>query len=156
MRILALLVPRTSFDWIIIIASVLILFWGKRNYDELRSVKKELDRELSGDYFSRLDAIHFKEKDFSNYCSTHDVLAQLIPLFPLVGLLGTVWGLMQSVQAGDISQMMASLDTALSSTFFGLIASIALKFFDSFPAKLIRSVEIALDNFYWKYDKKNK
>lgn len=102
------------------------------------------------------DTVREFESQFNKATSLHDVLAQLIPVFPMLGILGTVAGLMLSVKAGDISSMMASLDTALSSTYWGLIAAIILKVIDSvFPAKIIRDVEIMLDDFDRKIDLAN-
>ncbi len=57
------------------------------------------------------------------------IFEQLIPIFPLLGILGTVAGLIQ--QLDDIEQMRNALTMSMSTTFWGLIAAIILKFFDA-------------------------
>lgn len=99
------------------------------------------------------DTIRKYERDFNKSCAWHNVFSQLIPIFPLMGILGTVAGLMLESNAADIEGMMASIDTALSSTFFGLIFAIILKFVDAvFPSRVIEDVEVMLDDYSKKLD----
>ena len=56
---------------------------------------------------------------------------QLIALLPLLGILGTVWGLMEGSGSPDISGLMSGLGTAMMTTFIGLSFSIVLKFIDA-------------------------
>ncbi len=99
------------------------------------------------------DTIRQYERDFNKACAWHSVFSQLIPIFPLMGILGTVAGLMLESKAVDIEGMMASIDTALSSTFVGLIFAILLKFIDAvFPARVIEDVEVMLDDYSKKLD----
>lgn len=97
------------------------------------------------------DTIRELQTDFNKTCSWHEAFAQLIPLFPLFGILGTVSGLILQLQSGDTSEMLKSLDIALGTTFWGLVFAIALKFIDAVgPARTINATEIILDD----YDKK--
>lgn len=99
------------------------------------------------------DTIRQYERDFNKACAWHNVLSQLIPIFPLMGILGTVAGLMLESNAVDLEGMMASIDTALSSTLFGLIFAILLKFVDAvFPSRIIEDVEVMLDDYSKKLD----
>ncbi|MBR1476449.1 MAG: MotA/TolQ/ExbB proton channel family protein [Lachnospiraceae bacterium] len=99
------------------------------------------------------DTIRQYERDFNKDCAMHNVFSQLIPVFPLMGILGTVAGLMLETNAADIEGMMASVDTALSSTFFGLVFAILLKIIDAvFPSKIIEDVEVMLDDYSKKID----
>ncbi len=99
------------------------------------------------------DTIRQYERDFNKDCAWHSVYAQLIPIFPLLGILGTVAGLMLEVSAADIEGMMASVYTALSSTFYGLIFAIFLKFIDAvFPSRVIEDVEVMLEDYSKKLD----
>ena len=99
------------------------------------------------------DTIRQYERDFNKACAWHSVFSQLIPIFPLMGILGTVAGLMLEANAVDLEGMMASIDTALSSTFFGLIFAIALKFIDAvFPSRVIEDVDVMLDDYSKKLD----
>jgi len=76
------------------------------------------------------------------------MLTQLIPIFPLLGILGTVAGLMLETKAGDIPAMLGSLDVALVTTFWGLIFAILLKIIEAvFPSRVIYDVEVMLDDF---------
>ena len=90
------------------------------------------------------------EKAFSRTCSWHEAFSQLISLFPLFGILGTVAGLIMKLQGSqtDINLLYKSLYLALQSTFVGLIFAIALKFFDTvFPARVISETEIILNDY---------
>ena len=99
------------------------------------------------------DTIRQYERDFNKDCAMHNVFSQLIPVFPLMGILGTVAGLMLETNAADIEGMMASVDTALSSTFFGLVFAILLKIIDAvFPSTIIEDVEVMLDDYSKKID----
>ena len=99
------------------------------------------------------DTIRRYERDFNNACAWHSVIAQLIPIFPLLGILGTVAGLMLETNAMDLEGMISSIDTALSSTLFGLIFAIILKFVDAvFPARIIEDVEVMLEDYSKKLD----
>ncbi len=100
------------------------------------------------------DTIRKYETEFNKKCSIHGVLVQIIPIFPLLGILGTVAGLILQIQAmnsgGDPegTGMLGSLDVALYTTLVGLIFAIALKFFDAlFPSRIIYDVEVMMDDF---------
>lgn len=94
------------------------------------------------------------ETSFNKTCSWHEALSQLIPLYPLFGILGTVAGLILQLnaQAGD-TIMFESLDIALKSTLYGLIFAIILKFVDAlFPARKINETEIVLGDHDKKFN----
>jgi len=94
------------------------------------------------------DTIRKYETDFNKKCAWHGALVQCIPVFPLLGILGTVAGLMLELQAGDINAMMGSLHLALSTTLWGLIFAIVLKIIEAvFPSRVIYDVEVMLDDF---------
>ncbi|MCR5788285.1 MAG: MotA/TolQ/ExbB proton channel family protein [Lachnospiraceae bacterium] len=94
------------------------------------------------------DTIRFYETDFNRDYSKYNVYAQLIPIFPLLGILGTVWGLVRQLVSGDIELMLASLNIALWSTLFGLIWAILLKFLAVIcNARLVSDVEILLSDY---------
>ena len=99
------------------------------------------------------DTIRKYERDFNKDCALHNVFSQLIPIFPLMGILGTVAGLMLEVNSQDINGMMESVYAALSSTFFGLIFAILLKFVDAiFPSRIIEDVDVMLEDYSKKLD----
>lgn len=97
------------------------------------------------------DTIREFQTNFLKSCSLHEVYAQLIPLFPLFGILGTVSGLMSQLVSRDVNALFNALEGALGSTVCGLIAAIILKAVDSiWSARKINETEIILDD----YDKK--
>ncbi len=72
-----------------------------------------------------------RDKYYQKY-ARYVVLSQLIALFPLLGILGTVWGLVLSGGSGvDVTEMMNGLGMALWTTLVGLVCSIILKFVDA-------------------------
>lgn len=123
------------------------LFSRERKYFK-DALSKELSEEEDENTKATPDKIRSLATAFNATCSWHDVLAQIISIFPLLGILGTVAGLILQVNAGDIATMLGSLDTALGTTFWGLVFAILLKVLDTlFPSKVINTVEVMLDDF---------
>ncbi len=97
------------------------------------------------------DSVRNLEKSFNVIRIRHNVYSQLIPVFPLLGILGTVAGLLLQLKTGSDTVQFRNLDLALGSTFWGVVFSIILKTVDAiFPSRIISSTEILLDD----YDKK--
>lgn len=120
----------------------------RNNKYTLNVSSKEMEENEDQNAAITPDTIRKYETDFNKTCSWHSVWVQFIPLFPLLGILGTVAGLMLEIQASDIAGMMASLDTALTTTFLGLLFAIGLKIMEAvFPSRIIYDVEVMLDDF---------
>lgn len=99
------------------------------------------------------ETIREYEKEFNKTRSRYNMLIQLIPIFPLMGILGTVAGLMKQAGEKNIEALFTSLDTALYSTFFGLIFAIVLKFIATvFSGKIVDDVDIMLDDYFNKFN----
>ncbi len=121
--------------------------WGVNPEDGAVFDEDDMDASITP------DTIRQYERDFNKDCAWHNVFSQLIPIFPLLGILGTVAGLMLEAGATGLEGMMASIDTALSSTFFALIFAIILKAVDAvFPSRIIEDVEVILDDYSKKLD----
>lgn len=109
---------------------------------------KELEPSADEDAAITPDTIRVYETDFNKSKAVYQIFVQLISVFPLLGILGTVAGLMQGVTGGDINNMLDSLNLALTSTFWGLICAIGLKFLDAvYGSRIITDVEVMLDDF---------
>ncbi len=120
----------------------------KNNIYTLNAASKEIEENEDEAASITPDTIRKYETEFNIKCSWHGVLVQCIPVFPLLGILGTVAGLMLQVQAEGIEAMMLSLTTALDTTFWGLIFAILLKVIEAvFPSRIIYEVEVMLDDF---------
>ncbi len=115
------------------------------------SIKTQEMVDLTEQEHAKPDTIRMFQKDFNKACSLHEMFSQLIPLFPLFGILGTVSGLILQLVSNDINEVFSSLNVALGSTFWGIVFAIILKIIDSvFPARRINDTQIELEN----YDKK--
>lgn len=120
----------------------------KNKIYKLNSALEEMEEADDGNFSITPDTIRKYEVIFNKKCSWHGVLVQFISIFPLLGILGTVAGLMLEIQSSDIAGMMSSLDIALTTTLFGLIFAIVLKFIEAvFPSRVIYEVEVMLDDF---------
>jgi biopolymer transport protein ExbB/TolQ len=95
------------------------------------------------------DTIRKHEKEFNSFCTGHALLIQLITILPLLGILGTVAGIMLELNnTSDTEKMLSSLYLALSSTLYGLLASIFLKVYDSLnSSKIINDTEVLLEDY---------
>ncbi len=118
-----------------------------------REVKKKVDSlgnvtETTRKTMSDVDTIHSYENKYNGTKSVYETISQLIPVFPLMGILGTVAGLMAQTTASNSADIVGSLNVALGSTFWGLIASIILKLVITlFNARVINSVDNMLDAY---------
>lgn len=131
---------------LIILGGVVTGFFLWNLSTKFSALKKEIDKALNGtkyetvvnretlavtkkalDTTARTDVYELKKR-FDDQGSKFVKISQIIPVFPLFGILGTVAGLMMQVNAKtDADLIYDSLDTALSSTFWGLIFAIILK-----------------------------
>lgn len=84
-------------------------------------------------------------EEFNAIGSEYLTWVQLISIFPLLGLLGTIIGLIPGLEAvaqQNLEPLYSSLNTALFSTFWGLLVAIVLKIYVAFgPSKCISDIE---------------
>lgn len=156
---------------IIILGGLVVLFFLIKNYIKLYTKKSfihdAMNRKNKESYLNAKtgeveerekseavtpDTIRDYERAFNEVVSGYNACTQFIPLFPLLGILGTVSGLVMQLKAQDMEAMFSSLDVALTSTFWGLIVTIFLKICATISAKLIEDTEIILDDYDKKFD----
>ena len=93
---------------------------------------------------------------YSEVSGKFDAWTQSISLFPLLGLLGTVCGIIPGLsgtaESFDIGLLQQSLSTALYTTFTGLICSIVLKGTATKYSITFSSIEDYFDMFDRKYN----
>ena len=93
-----------------------------------------------------------KKDRFMKLCSQYSTLSHLIPVFPLLGILGTVAGLYQQVSSKDASVIYDALDMALSTTLWGLLTAVILKVLEAFLViRLINDIDAAFDSYDVRY-----
>ena len=81
-----------------------------------------------------------RDKYYKSYAE-YVALSQMISLFPLMGIFGTVFGLTFASMT-DMNQLTTGLGTALWTTIFGMVFSISLKFYDAnFPGKKVNLID---------------
>lgn len=101
------------------------------------------------DAYTWEETLEYKE-EFNKTQLLYSTFGQLVPIFPLLGILGTVAGLIQ--QLDNIEQMREALALSMSTTFWGLIAAIVLKFADAIlVSKTVNKMELYFDNFEQNY-----
>ncbi len=104
---------------------------GYLGYD----VHHDLDIEAMNDLREKYNSISGKYYSY----------VQSISLFPLMGLFGTVFGLipgLKAVNGGDLEALSASLSTALYSTLLGIFISIVLKLYVAYgPSRAALNIE---------------
>lgn len=91
-------------------------------------------------------------KEFSKPRITYSTAEQLIPVFPLLGILGTVLGIIVQLNAKDIDSIFDSLGTSMWTTLAGLAAAIILRLVDAlFVSKKVTELEIRFDMYEQDY-----
>ena len=91
------------------------------------------------------EMIEYKDK-FNKIQLSYHVFAQFIPIFPLLGILGTVSGMIGLI--GDSAAMWDAVSTSMKTTFWGLLAAIILRFFDSFlVSKQLYGFQLVFDDY---------
>ncbi len=160
-------------DAIILIFGVALLFKLKKVNKNMIEIKKKSEKAYSSTSsnamkndagnlekntkttFNRQEHEPIRKKfnaenlDFIKYVS-------LISVLPLMGLLGTVIGLMPgllAVKEQNFDVLYSSLSTALTSTFIGLLLSIILKIYVSEgPDKVVNGIETDFDEIDRLYE----
>lgn len=88
---------------------------------------------------------------FNSIQLTYSIFEQFVPVFPLLGILGTVAGLIQ--QLDNVSEMRNALALSMSTTFWGLIAAILLKIIDAvWVSKAINKMGLYFDFYEQNYN----
>lgn len=127
-----------------------------RDIDEKKKKKTKI-KYTQGGIQTISDADTWEEtyetmKDFSKPRVTYSMASQLIPIFPLLGILGTVVGLMLQLKAGSIEALKDSLGTSMGTTLAGLLAAILLKLVDALWAgRKVTELEIRFDMYEQDY-----
>lgn len=156
---------------IIIVGGVLVLIFLIKNFIKLSTKKSfihdAMNRKNKESYLNAAtgeveeresaetvtpDTIRDYEKAFNEVVSGYNACTQFIPLFPLLGILGTVSGMIELLEGKDVDMLFNGLGTAMSSTFLGLFVTIILRVFATMSAKLIEDTEIVLDDYDKKID----
>lgn len=107
------------------------------------------------DAYTWEETLEYKE-EFNKIQIIYSTFGQLVPIFPLLGILGTVAGLIQ--QLDDIEKMKEALTLSMSTTFWGLVAAIVLKLADAILVsktvnKMDQYFEIFEQNYQMAKDK---
>ncbi len=140
----------------LLVKSRSILHGVKRDVKELRgynitvgrkinkSEKHVVEKEISGtkkiDY-EKMNEVRVEYQRAEKYYARYQ---QMIPLFTMLGILGTVAGLYLGVSNGEeIQEMFRGLGIALSTTVFGIFLAIAFKVVD---IALLNGVVIEVDS----------
>lgn len=100
-----------------------------------------------------LEVMREKSGAFYKTCAWYETFAQLVAIFPLMGILGTVAALMLLTNNNaEIEELYANLGVALGSTLWGMLWSIVLKLFTAlYPSRVINEVENELEDFTKMY-----
>lgn len=113
----------------------------KSSYEEKLDKKGNIDTAAALRVSYDRRKLEENREAYNKFYSRYVVASQLIGLFPLLGILGTVLGLISSDLA-DIDSLVAGLTDALRTTLWGLVCAIVLKAADAaVPGKLVNDID---------------
>jgi len=152
-------------NWIILLLALVTIYGFLRTALKVKKLREKMDedRKKSGrrkeyteggikveaDVYTWEDTLDYMES-FNKIQLTYSMFEQFVPLFPLLGILGTVAGLIQQLE--NIDQMKEALALSMSTTFWGLIAAIALKTIDALlVSKSVDGMAMHFDTFEQNY-----
>lgn len=162
MENLAVLIGE-CINWIILVVAVftfagfIYVAYAVNGVQKKQNAKhdKRRVRRAKGGYAYEIDVHSWEENldylnEFNKIQVKYEMLSQIIPVFPLLGILGTVAGLIK--QLGNVDQMKDALALSMSTTFWGLIAAIALKLVDTlWISRIINTMSLDFDLFDQNY-----
>ncbi len=106
-------------------------------------IKKEAD------VYTWEDNLDYLE-EFNGIQLNYSIFEQFIPVFPLLGILGTVAGLIKEL--GNFDQMLDAVSLAMYTTFWGLFFAIVLKIVDALlVSKSVNKMALYFDTFEENY-----
>ncbi len=92
------------------------------------------------------DKLENNRELFNTVYAEYVAWTQLITLFPMLGILGTVMGLIFGGSLNNIDQLVSGLGMALWTTLLGLLFAIGLKAYDSISlGRLINNIDAAFN-----------
>lgn len=114
--------------------------------------QKTLDLKQRETAIAKREDTYPLRKSFDEICAKYLTVAQMIPVFPLLGILGTVAGLIAQVQTQDAKEIYKYIGLALDTTFWGILASIILKVVEAWTVqKEINDIETIFNDYDIKY-----
>jgi len=117
----------------------------KNSYEEKLDKKGNIDTRAAVTVSYDRKKLEENRENYNSLYSRYVVASQLISLFPLLGIFGTVYGLVTSDLA-DIESLVSGLSEALQTTFWGLVSAIVLKAVDAvLPGKLVNDIDAKFD-----------
>lgn len=88
------------------------------------------------------------QEEFEENLSNYNAASSLISLMPMLGILGTVYGLIRQVSSIGIEEITNSIGVALITTFWGMLFAIILKCIDSLlVGKRLDKVQTVINQF---------
>lgn len=101
---------------------------------------------------SRETSYELKDR-FNRSCAEYSTISHLIPVLPLIGILGTVAGLYRQVSTMDAAIIYDALDTALSTTLWGLFTAVVLKCLEAVMiVRRLEETESIFDSYDIRYN----
>lgn len=142
--------------FIVGLLNLAIFFWLKNKIKRLENiVYPKSDRRNELQVSLRISDKEIKKlNDYSESASFwYTLFSNITAVFPLLGIFGTVWALMQM---SDTENLSSNFMSALKTTFWGLIFAILYKLFDAFvTSKLDRALDEA-DYLIHKHDEEKR
>lgn len=135
-----------GFDWIILLVAVIniLLFLEiKRMNGEISGNLKELEKQ--GNLLAA-------NKAYSQFTKRYTIFLTIISIFPLLGMLGTVWSLLSLDITVIDDNLKSNFFAALTSTAWGIICAVSFKLANSLISTSVENTIQKLETLINKFE----
>lgn len=135
-----------GFDWIILLVAViniLLFLETKRMNGEISENLKELEKQ--GNLLAA-------NKAYSQFTKRYTIFLTIISIFPLLGMLGTVWSLLSLDITVIDDNLKSNFFAALTSTAWGIICAVGFKLANSLISTSVENTIQKLETLINKFE----
>lgn len=135
-----------NFDWIIFVVAIINIL--------IFICIKQINIEISANYknFEQKENLFATNKAYSQFTNLYTIFLTIISIFPLLGMLGTVFSLLRLDITSIDDNLKSNFFSALTSTAWGIIFAMGFKITNAFISTDVENNIGRLENIIKKFE----